>query len=133
VFNYLRFQNEKMTDLSNQSSSVLSRWTYEGQVTEMPRALYNDPVGNTDFSSRWIEDGSYLRLKHLTLSYTIEKSVWFFRNLEILISASNLFTWSKYKGYDPEFSYSYYSMEMGIDYGMVPQTRKFMVGLKVGL
>ena len=133
VFNYLRFQNEKMTDLSNQSSSVLSRWTYEGQATNVPRALYNDPVGNTDFSSRWIEDGSYLRLKHLTLSYTINKNVWFLRNLEILLSASNLLTWSKYKGYDPEFSYSFYTMEMGIDYGMVPQTRKFMIGLKIGL
>ncbi|MCK4923308.1 MAG: SusC/RagA family TonB-linked outer membrane protein [Bacteroidales bacterium] len=133
VFNYLRFQNEKMTDLSNQSTSIQGRWTHDGQITDIPRALYNDPIGNSDFSSRWIEDGSYIRLKHLTLSYTVAQEIWLFRNLEILVTATNLYTWSKYLGFDPEFSYSNNTMEMGIDYGMVPQTRRFLLGFKVGL
>jgi TonB-linked SusC/RagA family outer membrane protein len=133
VFNYLRYQNERMTDLSNQSTSVLDRWVYEGQVTEVPRALYDDPLGNADFSSRWIDDGSFLRLKHLTLAYRLGESLWFFRDLEVQISATNLFTWSNYLGYDPEFSFSYNTMEQGIDYGMMPQTQTFSLGLRIGL
>ncbi len=133
VFNYLRFQNEKMTDLSNQSTGVLKRWTHDGQITDLPRALYNDPIGNSDFSSRWIEDGSFLRLKNLTLSYEVNQKIWMFRNFAVMASAINLYTWSNYLGYDPEFCYSNYSMEMGIDYGMVPQTRSFLLGIRVGL
>ena len=133
VYNFLRYQDGKMTDLSNQSTSVLRRWVHEGQITDVPRALYDDPLGNADFSSRWIEDGSYLRLKYLTLAYTIPQKIWFFRNFEVIASATNLFTWDSYLGYDPEFSFSYYTMEQGIDYGMMPQTRKFILGFRVGL
>jgi trans-2-enoyl-CoA reductase len=122
-----------MSDLSNQSTATLDRWVHEGQVTDVPRALFDDPVGNSEFSSRWIDDGSYLRLKYLTLAYTIAEKKWFFRNLEVSISATNLFTWSNYLGYDPEFSFSYYTMEQGIDYGMMPHTRNFILGLRVGL
>ncbi|MDA3821879.1 MAG: SusC/RagA family TonB-linked outer membrane protein, partial [Bacteroidales bacterium] len=71
VFNYLRYENEKMSDLSNQSSAMLNRWEYEGHETDVPRALWNDPIGNSSFSSRWIEDGSFLRIKNLTIAYTI--------------------------------------------------------------
>jgi TonB-linked SusC/RagA family outer membrane protein len=133
VFNYLRYQNEKMTNISNQSSNTLNRWTTEGQLTDVPRALYMDPIGNADFSTRWIENGSYLRLKHITLAYTIPEKIWFLRNLEVFATATNLFTWSKYLGYDPEFSFSYYTMEQGIDYGMMPHTRNFILGLSIGL
>jgi hypothetical protein len=133
VFNYLRYQNEKMTNLSNQSSNTLNRWTREGQQTDVPRALYLDPIGNAGFSTRWIEDGSYLRLKQLTLAYTIPEKIWFLRNMEVFATVTNLFTWSRYLGYDPEFSFSYYTMEQGIDYGMMPHTRTFMLGLSIGL
>lgn len=133
VYNFLRYQNERMTDLSNQSTSVLNRWVHEGQVTDVPRALYDDPLGNADFSSRWIDDGSYLRLKYLTLTYTVPEKKWFFTNIEAFVTATNLYTWSKYLGYDPEFSFSYYTMEQGIDYGMIPQTRRFMAGVRIGL
>jgi TonB-linked SusC/RagA family outer membrane protein len=133
VFNYLRFQNEKMSDLSNQSAHTLNRWTTEGQDTNVPRALYGDPLGNADFSSRWIEDGSYIRLKDVTLAYTIPGKIWFLRNFRVFASATNLYTWTRYLGYDPEFSFSYYTVEQGIDYGMMPQTRKFLLGIRLGL
>lgn len=133
VFNYLRYQNEKMSDLSNQSSNVLNRWQYEGHQTETPRALWNDPVGNSEFSSRWIEDGSYFRLKNLRISYQLNTEFLFFRNAEMFVSASNLFTISNYLGYDPEFSFSFNNMEQGIDYGMTPHTRKMILGIKIGL
>lgn len=133
VFNYLRYKNESMTSLANQSTSVLKRWQYDGQVTEVPRALLNDPVGNSAFSSRWIEDGSYLRLKNVSISYKIPNEFWAFKNAEFYISASNLLTLSTYLGYDPEFSYSFNTSEQGIDFGTTPAPRQFLVGIKIGL
>jgi TonB-linked SusC/RagA family outer membrane protein len=133
VFNYLRYLNEQMTGLENQSSSVLNRWQYEGQKTDVPRALWGDPTGNAAFSTRWIEDGSYLRVKNIALSYTVPEQFLAFRNAEFYISINNLFTYSRYLGYDPEFSYSYSQIHQGIDYGQSPQPRQFIAGIKFGL
>ena len=133
LFNYVRFRNESMAGLQNQSTNVLNRWQYEGHETMVPRALWNDPVGNSSFSSRWVEDGSYLRVKNVSLSYTIPGKFLTFRNAQFYVSASNVFTISKYLGYDPEFSYSFSQMEQGIDYGQTPQPRQFMAGIKLGL
>jgi TonB-linked SusC/RagA family outer membrane protein len=133
VFNYIRYQNESMIGIQNQSTNVLYRWQYEGQQTEVPRALYNDPIGNSAFSTRWIEDGSYLRIKNISLSYFIPDKFLAFRNAQFYISASNIFTFSEYLGYDPEFSYSRSHIEQGIDYGLTPQPRQFILGIKLGL
>lgn len=133
VYNYLRSENEGMLDLANQSTSTLKRWQYDGHQTDVPRASWDDPTGNAGFSSRWIEDGSYLRLKHLTLACHIPDKFLFFRDAELYITGINLITFSNYLGYDPEFAISYNTMEQGIDYGMMPLTRKIMVGIKVGL
>jgi len=133
VFNYVRSQNEKMSDLSNQSSKVLKRWHYEGHETDVPRAAWNDPAGNAAFSSRWIENGSYVRLKHITLSYRVPGKFLAFRNGEFFFTGTNLLTFTRYLGYDPEFSFSYHTMEQGIDYGLMPHTRRVMVGIKLGL
>lgn len=133
LFNYMRYKDEQMTNLYNQSQNVLNRWEYDGQVTNVPRALYNDPIGNAAFSTRWIEDGSYLRLKSLSLSYMIPEKFLTFRNAEFYVTAENVLTFSKYLGYDPEFSYSYSQISQGIDYGQTPQVRRFMAGIKFGL
>jgi hypothetical protein len=133
VFNYLRYQNEKMTDLSNQSSAVLNRWSNEGQQTNVPRALWDDPIGNSAFSTRWIEDGSYLKLKNLTLGYRMPDKFLVFKNAEFYVTATNLLVISNYLGYDPEFAFSYQTMEQGIDYGMTPFSKTFMLGIKLGL
>jgi hypothetical protein len=133
VFNYVRFQNERMTDLSNQSQSTLKRWQHDGDITDMPRALWNDPMGNSSFSSRWIEDGSYLRLKSVTAGYHIPAKFLIFRNADFFITATNLLTLDHYLGYDPEFSYSFMNMEQGIDYGLMPQHRTILAGVKFGL
>jgi hypothetical protein len=132
VYNYVRYQNEKMSDLDNQSVSTLNRWHTEGDVTDIPRALWNDPIGNTAFSTRWIEDGSYLRLKNITFCYKLKKAFFAFRDAELYVSTSNLLTFSKYLGYDPEFSHSFKQREMGIDYGMTPQTKQVMIGINIG-
>jgi len=133
VFNYLRFKNEQMTGLENQSVTTLNRWQYDGHNTNVPRALWNDPMGNSAFSTRWIEDGSYMRVKNITLSYTIAEKFLAFRNAEFYISVNNIYTLTKYLGYDPEFSYSYTQIHQGIDYGLIPQPRQFIAGIRVGL
>lgn len=133
VYNYLRYQNEKMTDLSNQSTNVLNRWQYNGHETNVPRSAWADPTGNSGFSTRWIEDGSYLRLKNVTLAYTVPDKLLIFRNAEFYITGTNLLTFTKYLGYDPEFNYSFNTMEMGIDYGLTPFSRRIMMGIKIGL
>ena len=133
IFNYVRYQNEQMTGLENQSAAVLNRWQYDGQVTNIPRALWNDPMGNSSFSTRWLEDGSYLRVQNVSLSYKLTNKFLQFRNAEFYVSANNVLTVSKYLGYDPEFSYSYSHAEQGVDYGQTPQARQFIIGIKLGL
>ena len=133
VFNYLRYTNENMIGLGNQSTKILDRWEYDGQQTEVPRALYGDIIGNSDFSTRWIEDGSYLRLKNVSLSYTVPGEFMVFKNAQFYISGTNLLTVSKYLGYDPEFAFSSAHVTQGIDYGLTPQSRQFVIGIKLGL
>jgi TonB-linked SusC/RagA family outer membrane protein len=133
IFNYLRYMNERMTGLENQSASIRNRWTYEGQVTDVPRALWNDPIGNSAFSSRWIEDGKYLKLKNITLSYKFRERFLSLRTSEIYFSAINILTFSKYLGYYPEFAYSYSQTYLGIDYGQMPLSKQFILGIKLGL
>ncbi len=133
LFNYLRYKNEAMTGLENQSATVLNRWQYEGQETDIPRALANDPIGNSAFSTRWIEDGSYVRVKNVTLSYRIPDEFFAFKNAEFYFSVNNAYVFSNYLGYDPEFGYSFSNIHQGIDYGLMPQPRQFIAGIKVGL
>lgn len=129
IYNAVRRNSESMSEFSNQFSTVVNRWMVEGQQTDMPRAAYGDPLGNSRFSSRWIEDGSYLRVKEITLSYETAKKVWFFDRLKVYVTGENLFTWTKYIGLDPEFSYSYDPMLFGVDLGKVPLAKSAKVGL----
>lgn len=133
VYNYTRRMNESMTGLENQSVKVLQRWQYEGQQTSVPKASWNDQMGNTDFSDRWLEDGSYLRLKNLTLAYDVKNNFWGLTGLKIFATATNLFTWSKYLGYDPEFSYSQTISAQGADFSNTPQSKQFTFGIEIGL
>lgn len=134
IFNYTRFRNEEMAFLHNQSASTLNRWTYETQQTDIPRASWGDPVGNNDFSSRWIEDGSYLRLKNITLSYsTAKKIIPGVRKIEVFLKAVNILTLTRYTGYDPEFSYSFNPLYQGIDYSLTPQPRSLFAGINISL
>jgi len=133
VFNYMRSQLESMSNYDNQSTAVYNRWNKEGQETDLPRATFGDPMGNNRFSSRWIEDGSYFRLNAVTLSYEFQRPLAFINNLNIYITGTNLFTYTRYLGYDPEFSYQNGILGQGIDYGKIPQPRSLIIGLKVGL
>ena len=133
VFNYLRSRTESMSGIENQSTAVYNRWITDGQTTDVPRASYGDPLGNNRFSSRWIEDGSFLRLRNITVSYTYPRKLAFINDLNLYITGVNLVTFSRYLGYDPEFSYTDGIIGQGIDYGKIPQARSVIIGLKIGL
>jgi len=134
VYNFVRQRAESMNGFTNQSTSVLDRWTPDNPNASMPRLSYGDPTGNNVFSDRWIEDGSYLRLRQLTLNYLFPPVPGVFnKGITVYLTATNLFTITNYSGYDPEFMYMNNPFYMGIDYGKVPQTRSFILGLKLDL
>jgi len=122
-----------MIGFANQSQAITQRWRVENQVTDIPRAEYGDPTGNSRFSDRWIEDGSYIRLKALSLTYSPEFKSGFVRNASIFITANNLVTISRYLGYDPEVSMSGITYTQGIDAGLTPQFKSILIGLRLGL
>lgn len=134
VYNYLRSQLESGSNLSNQTTAMNARWRHEGHITTQPKATYGDPLGNARFSDRWIEDGSYLRLKTLSFSYNIPiKNFAFVSGLDVWVAANNLFTVTKYLGLDPEFSAKNDVLYQGIDAGLIPQTSSFFMGVKINL
>jgi TonB-linked SusC/RagA family outer membrane protein len=92
VYNYTRSQLENMSTLNNPSKAVLNRWRYEGDITTIPRATAGDPMGNARFSDRWIEDGSYLRLKNVTLSYDLGLKWKLIQNCVLFATGENLLT-----------------------------------------
>lgn len=134
VYNYTRKSLESMSGFQNQTQAVLNRWKVEGQQTSMPKAMYGDPMGNSRFSDRWIEDGSYLKLKNLTIAYDVPIRSSFFTDLTVYAAGENLFTATKYKGYDPEItSISTSPLYYGIDAFTIPTSRTFYIGVKIGL
>ncbi len=133
VFNQLRSTLESMKGYENQTSAVYNRWRTEGQVTEMPKAVYGDPIGNSRFSDRWIEDGSYMRLKYVTMSYKLPVKNSFVNSVQFFVTGQNLITLTNYLGMDPEFSYNKFSLSQGIDIGLTPQPRSVSAGIRIGL
>jgi TonB-linked SusC/RagA family outer membrane protein len=133
VFNYMRYRLEASSGYENQLVSVNNRWRGNGQVTSVPKASYNDPMGNARFSDRWIEDGSYIRLRSVSLQYTIPLKNKTIHNASIYANALNLFTLTPYKGYDPEFSMGNSIFQRGIDTGFEPMHRSVTLGVRLGL
>lgn len=131
IYNYQRHTLESMSSLINQSEAVASRWKYDGQVTNIPRAIYGDPMQNSRFSDRFIEDGSYLKLKEVRLSYQLDLPWELLSGTTIWGSVSNLHVWTKYLGSDPEVSYGTGSITQGIDYGVSPFSRSVQFGIKL--
>lgn len=133
VFNYQRMILNSGSNFYNQQVAMTDHWRYEGQVTDMPRIAYGDPMGNARFSDRWIEDGSYLRLKTVKLSYRVPVNFSWLQGLTVWAEAINVFTLTKYLGSDPEFSVGRGVMYQGIDAGNLAQGRAFTFGLKINL
>lgn len=140
IFNATRIETEGMYNANNQLTTVLDRWTTAGQITDMPRSDFAGEQ-NVKVSSRYVEDGSYVRLKSLTLGYTLPTdlvSKLSMSNVRFYLTAENIITWTKYSGLDPEVSVygrsgddSLKNIAPGIDYGTYPQTRDIIFGLNL--
>ena len=133
VYNYMRQQLESGSRFMNQSTAMNRRWQVEGQVTDIPRITFQDPMGNARFSDRWIEDGSYLRLKTATLSYDLPMKSEYIQGLQLWIQGNNLLTFTKYLGSDPEFSMTGSVIGQGIDLGRLGQSPSIVAGVKINL
>lgn len=132
AYNAVRRSLESSSTFYNQSTAVIRRWQTEGQITDMPKATYNDPMQNSRFSSRWIEDASYLRLNNVTLSYDLKRKVLgFVRGGTFFVSGENLFTFSDYLGLDPVNAVSYDPMMQGFDYAKLALPRTVKFGFKM--
>ena len=133
VYNYQRSQLEAGSRFMNQTTALNRRWQMEGQQTDIPQITFQDPMGNSRFSDRWIEDGSYLRLKTVTLSYDLPMNSEFIQGMQFWIQANNVFTLTRYLGTDPEFSMTSSVIGQGIDLGQLSQSRSFVAGIKINL
>ncbi|MGR5594619.1 SusC/RagA family TonB-linked outer membrane protein [Bacteroides thetaiotaomicron] len=120
----------RRTDIatSNLPSWMLNRWTGEGTSNRIPRFVQGDNV-NWQSSDLYVYDGSYLRLKNIQLGYTLPAALTqkvFISSLRFYVAAENLFTFTKYHGFDPEISSG--GTSLGIDYGVYPQARVWTIG-----
>ena len=136
IYNYQRSKIEGLNTTYNQTTAALRRWTHEGQNTDMPRACYKDTEdwrNNERMSDRWIEDGSYLKLKNVRLTYKVPyTNSWLF-GLKVWGEANNVFTLTKYLGTDPEMSSHIGVLYQGIDTGLIPRGRSFNLGVTINL
>ena len=136
VYNYQRSVLNAGSNFYNQQVAETGRWRYENQAATLPRAQFGDPMGNNRFSDRWIEDGSYLRLKTVSLSYKLpipESWTTWLQGISVWAEAQNLLTFTKYLGNDPEFSIGNGVYYQGIDCGNLAHGRAIIGGLKINL
>ncbi len=141
IYNATRTATEGMIRFFNAGKQVLNAWTPNNTNTDIPRAISSDPNQNARASTRFIEDGSYLRLKNVILSYSIPNTALqsltkgTVKNLSLYVSAQNILTFTKYSGYDPEVGNRTFStgssLTNGIDYAVYPQPKGYQVGVNV--
>ena len=133
VVNFARMGVEKMYDTTNQSTAVNWRWRKNGDVTEIPRALYNYGY-NWLGSDRYVEDASFLRFSYVSLSYDVPKK--FLKNLGLNtlrfdLSGQNIFVWSKYSGTDPEHANN--GWNFASDSSQTPRSKSFTLRMRIGI
>ena len=127
--------NNSVTNLSNKGVDILNRWTPENTSTDIPRVIYGQN-GNIGTASNDIFNGSFVKLKSVTLSYQLPKLLmkkWQIQSASIYVSATNLFTITKYPGPDPEVSNDPYSVISGYsDSGTYPTVKQYVIGFRIG-
>ena len=139
VYNGTKVLTQGMLRLFGAETAVLDAWTPENPNTNVPRAVNGDPNQNSRTSDRFVDDGSYMRIKNLNIGYSLPANVLSsfaggsIRKLRIYASFQNLLTLTNYTGYDPEVGYrSANNLIQGIDYGQYPQPRAIMGGIQLG-
>ena len=136
IYNYQRMQLESANNIWNQTTAVVNRWRTEGQKTNQPRTMSSESlnwVNNERFSDRWIEDGSFLKLKRVRLTYELPVSLSWLQGFSVWGEANNVVTLTKYLGSDPEVTAGNGVLYQGIDSGMLMQNRSFNLGLTINL
>ena len=131
IINSARMRAENMYSNNNQSRAVNWRWRVEGDITEIPRALYQHGY-NWLGSDRFVEDGSFIRLNYTQLSYSLDPKIikrWGLTQLSFYLSANNLFCLTKYSGADPEVGYG--SMGVVTDGAQTPRAKSFTGGITI--
>ncbi len=135
IFNGSRRYLEVLKGIDNQTKDILRRWQEEGDITDMPRATNSDPNANDRQSSRFIEDGSYLKMKNIKLSYNFPSKIISplkISRLSAYVIGENLLTLTDYSGMDPEVNYAGQDvLRMGTDFFTYPQAKAIHVGLNV--
>ena len=129
--NRLVFEGNSGRSLQNQFASVLDRWTPENQNNTMYVAKGD---GDRQYSSRVVEDGSYLRLKTIQLGYELPSAIMKkakIKSLRFYVSSQNLITWTKYTGVDPEVSVYNSALTPGFDYSVYPRAKTTTIGLNL--
>jgi TonB-linked SusC/RagA family outer membrane protein len=132
IVNTARMALESMYSTENQASSVTYRWRKDGDVTKMPRALYGTGY-NYQISSRFVEDGSFLRLNNLQISYNVPKKFlkkFGLNSLSAYVTMNNVFCWTKYSGIDPEIASGTYTP--AIDGATTPRSKSVTANLSFG-
>lgn len=139
IYNGAKVIGQGMLRLFNSTTDVLDAWTPQNTDTDVPRAVSGDPNQNSRTSDRFLEDGSYLRIKNLSIGYTIPADKLggltndVIKRIRVYVSSQNLLTLTKYTGYDPEVGARNNTLlTQGIDYGQYPQARTLMFGINVG-
>ncbi len=131
MLNITRMELDWMAGKGNATKDALRRWTPENPDTDVPRASASN---NPEVSSRWVEDGSYLRLKNISLGYSFPDfnlGVFGVKSLRVYMSAQNIWTLTKYKGYNPEVSFQDSNRNVGLDYMGYPAIKSVMAGINV--
>ena len=127
ILNFTRWYTEGGVSNGNYSKDVIGRWTGPGTSNTMPRLVLNDPNGNNRVSDRFVEDGSYIRMKNVRIAYNLPAK-WVankvMKKAQVYVSAQNLFTITNYSGMDPEVG-------GGVDIGFYPQSRTFIAGATI--
>ncbi|MFZ9686590.1 MAG: SusC/RagA family TonB-linked outer membrane protein [Chitinophagaceae bacterium] len=136
IVNYNRSFAEGMNSVFGQYATVLNRWTPTNPSITMPRAVFGDPANNRRASDRWVEDGSFTRLKNLLIGYNFNQNAvkkMKISSLKLFLQAQNLFTWTKYTGFDPEVStFTVTNTAQGTDFLTFPQPRIITFGINAG-
>lgn len=133
MINLARMSTESLDSFDNQSTAVLRRWRFEGDETDIPRAVFNSPV-NTLGSDRFLEDASFLRMKFITLRYNLPKpfiNKLNFTNASVYVTGTNLLTFTEYSGVDPETGQSSDWKRLGYDTNLTPRSQEVTVGVNL--
>ncbi|HEY5747917.1 MAG TPA: SusC/RagA family TonB-linked outer membrane protein [Chryseolinea sp.] len=137
IVNVNRYILESSTDGENKGKGMVGRWTETNPSSNFPRAISTDPNNNDRASDRFIENGAYLRLKNIQLGYTLPANVTerlHLSNIKVYVSAQNLWTITKYSGYNPDIgAQTQNNTSYGIDNTVYPNSVTFLGGINIGL